>query len=141
MSQTILSNISRTDSIPYITDSLSAENNSGYISLIIDEWTEQMLYELPSLKIDIYVQVNGNMSKYNPISYVLNIYNKAITQPDGSCLYFYDLPQSFYLYVYPVFDDYSVPARNLLIQDGIEDGELWESETTDFPITLSYTAT
>ena len=37
-----------------------------------------------------------------------------------------------------IFDDNAVPARNMLIENGIETGEIWNLPTNTFPITIGF---
>ena len=136
----LLTSISRSDTIPIIK-SISADSNKGYISVDTSKFTPQMFYELPAIKFEIYTETNGERVKYKSFSRTVRTYEPSlylhgdmiITMPISN------IPASCYLYITPIFDNDSVPARNMLIENGIETGDLWDIiPTATFPITIGF---
>lgn len=136
MAEELLTQIKRSDNFPYIVH-LTSTNNKGYISIDTHDWTAQMFYELPSIKFDIYVDKGGERSKYNPVSYVVDTYTGLV---DGTMISvpIKNLPEDCYIYIYPIFDKEAIMARNALIRNGIEDGDIWTSETDTFDLSMTY---
>lgn len=132
---TLITQINRSDTFPYMVK-VTTDKNSGYISIITNNWTPQMFYELPSIRFDIYVERNGEMSKYNQTSYTIDTYSSQIdTNVCSICLK--NVPSEFYVYIYPIFDNDAIAARNELIKIGLETGNLWTSITDTFNIDIS----
>ena len=136
MAEELLTQIKRSDNFPYIVH-LTSTNNKGYISIDTHDWTAQMFYELPSIKFDIYVDKGGERSKYNPVSYVVDTYTGLVNGTMTS-MQIKNLPEDCYIYIYPIFDKEAIMARNALIKNGIEDGDIWTSETDTFDLELAY---
>ena len=136
MAEELLTQIKRSDNFPYIVH-LTSTNNKGYISIDTHDWTAQMFYELPSIKFDIYVDKGGERSKYNPVSYVVDTYTGLV---NGTMISvpIKNLPEDCYIYIYPIFDKEAIMARNALIKNGIEDGDIWTSETDTFDLSMTY---
>ena len=136
MVEELITQIKRSDNFPYIVH-LTSTNNKGYISIDTHDWTAQMFYELPSIKFDIYVDKGGERSKYNPVSYVVDTYTGLV---NGTMISvpIKNLPEDCYIYIYPIFDKEAIMARNALIRNGIEDGDIWTSETDTFDVTVQY---
>jgi len=136
MAETLLTKIKRSDNFPYVVQ-LSVTNNKGYISLNTEDWTPQMFYELPAIKFDIYTEQNGIMSKYNPVSYTIDTYTGVI-DITKTCIPLKNIPENCYVYIYPIFDKTAIMARNALVENGIEDGDIWTSQTDTFDLELAY---
>ena len=130
----ILTKINRSDSFPYIKD-VSISGRS-YISIKANDWTAQMFYELPCIKFDIYTNQNGTMCKYNQNSYTIDT-SSGLLEDAECCLEVKNIPSKFYLYISPIFDSNAIAARNALIRNGIEDGDIWDSITDTFNITIN----
>lgn len=115
------------------------DKNKGFFSLVTVNWTEQMFYELPTITVELYIK-NGTTNIKTPLfSRVIKTYNpnaKTIESWEHTRNVI-DVPESCYLKIIPNFDNNAVSARNSLIENGIEEGELWETSTTQFPIILS----
>lgn len=136
---TILSSISNTDSM--ITSNITADNNCGTLSLILTQiWTKQMLFELPNINFTIlyngtiYADFNVNMETINRET---NKETDSDLNIEPYSIAIYNIPSSFELLVTPMFDRNAVDAHNELIDNGIEDGALWESSDT-FPIKILF---
>jgi hypothetical protein len=136
MAETLLTKIKRSDTFPYMVK-VTANTNSGYISIMTDNWTPQMFYELPSIKFDIYVDENSVKSKYNPISINLDTYTGDIVD-EKICSRILNVPENCYIYITPLFDNNAIAARNMLIENGIEEGTLWDTKTDTFPIDIVF---
>ena len=115
------------------------DKNKGFFSLVTVNWTEQMFYELPTITVELYIK-NGTTDIKTPLfSRVIKTYNPntKIKESWEHTRNVIDVPESCYLKIIPNFDNNAVSARNSLIENGIEEGELWETPTTQFPIILS----
>lgn len=115
------------------------DKNKGFFSLVTVNWTEQMFYELPTITVELYIK-NGTTDIKTPLfSRVIKTYNPntKIKESWEHTKNVIDVPESCYLKLIPNFDNNAVSARNSLIENGIEEGELWEAPTTQFPIILS----
>lgn len=135
----IVESISRSDTFPIVTQ-VSAENNKGYITVNTKKFTPQMFYELPALKFEIYTEFQGKRVKYKSFCKVVRTYN-PIFEDDSSMIGtmdIKDIPNTFYLYLTPIFDNNAIGARNELILNGIENGDLWNTITNTFDILIEF---
>lgn len=136
MSSTILcSEINKTTTYPQ-TISISAPNNCGTISVICDSsYTEQMVYEMPTIVIDIYIPAEGKDSlyKYRSISCTIDK-----DKPQSFPLT--DIPETCTFYIQPNFDNYVYETHNEEIINS-ESEDYWETPTTIFPISLIWNDT
>lgn len=127
----ILSEISRSDVYP-LKEDVSLSGNSFYLSMKIDDWTEQMYKELPSIRFSIYVNYGSLYFLYKTVNVCLNTeeyngnYSLKIT----------DIPDNCVLYVEPLFDNNAIPAHNNLVETGIIDDNYWNTTTNTFPVTI-----
>lgn len=118
------------------TIEVSVPNNCGTISVVCDDsYTEQMVYEMPSIVIDIYIPVDGKDSlyKYRSISCTVN---KNIPQSFPLT----DIPETCTFYIQPNFDNYVFETHNEEIINS-ESDDYWETPTTIFPISLIWNDT
>ena len=126
----IVQSILKTDTTPIIVN--VGVLKGCCIVIDVDEFTPQMFYELPIIRIEVYQNDYKIFSKlvrtYNPIS---NNSLIVIDLPD-----IYNTLDNLYISITPIFDNNSINARNELIKKCIEIGELWESNTLYFPITM-----
>ena len=139
-STTLLNEITRSTEYPVYV-SVSGTNNGGYISISIQDWDAKMFYELPAIRFDVYTKIDNDYVKIKS-GCTLDTYNPSLIISEDtmtSCKMISGIPDSCYIGVNPVFDTQSIEARNLLIKEGIEEGDLWEGKTTTFPITAEYT--
>ena len=99
-----------------------------------------MFYELPAIKLDLYTDVEGTMVRSPLFSRTIKTYNPTfpLDQQCSICISMKDVPTNCYLFVTPIFDNNAIEARNELIRNGIEDGQLWTTKTNTFNILLSY---
>lgn len=135
----IVESISRSDTFPIVAQ-VSAENNKGYITVNTKKFTPQMFYELPALKFEIYTEFQGRMVKYKNFCKVVRTYN-PIFEDDSAMIGTMDIkniPNNFYLYLTPIFDNNAIGARNELILNGIESGDLWNTITNTFDILIEF---
>ena len=119
--------INRTDQ--YAEFNVSAPSNRGYITIDTSSWIDKpwMFYELPALKFEIYTESDGEVIKYKNFVREIRTYN-PVYSPIGVLNVTIDIrnvPEEFTLRVIPIFDNDSISARNMLIENGIEDGEIW----------------
>ncbi len=123
----------------YVDYSISAANNRGYITIDTSDWIDKpwMFYELPSLKFEIYTETDGELVKYQNFSREIRTYNPAYS-PLGVLNVTIDIrnvPEEFILRITPIFDNDAVAARNMLVENGIEDGDIWGADQ-DVPTQL-----
>lgn len=123
----------------YIDYNISAANNRGYITIDTSDWINKpwMFYELPALKFEIYTETDGELVKYQNFSREIRTYN-PVYSPLGVLNVTVDIrnvPEEFILRITPIFDNNAVAARNMLIENGIEDGDIWGSDQ-DVPTQL-----
>ena len=135
----LLSGISRSETYPKYVD-VAISKNSGYISITPDDWTAQMFYELPFIKFDIYTRVNSKYVKYTKNSISVHTFGQELMSYPNTpvCYSLKNIPQTFTIAITPVFDTSAVKARNDLIINGIESGDLWNTTTDSFNIDISF---
>jgi hypothetical protein len=135
----LLSQISRSDTFPKKVQ-VSPNNNSGYISIVLTNWTDQMFYELPYIEFSIYTKSGNTYTKYmmNSICVKTYVSNLAIYPETNICHLLKNIPDSCYIEIKPFFDDDAISARNMLIENGIESGNLWTTKTGLFNINISF---
>ncbi len=123
----------------YVDYNISAANNRGYITIDTSDWINKpwMFYELPSLKFEIYTETDGELVKYQNFTREIRTYN-PVYSPLGVLNVTIDIrnvPEEFILRITPIFDNDAVNARNMLVENGIEDGDIWGSDQ-DVPTQL-----
>lgn len=135
----LITNISRSKTYPKYFDVI-ANNNKLYLSIQPKNWTAQMFYELPFIQFDIFTKVNGEYVRYTKNSISIHTYIPDIkTYPNTPvCCVIKNIPDTCVLCVTPVFDNNAIEARNDLIRNGIEDGDLWNTTTDSFNIDISF---
>ena len=119
--------INRTDE--YVDYNVSAPSNRGYLTIDTSSWIDKpwMFYELPALKFEIYTESGEELVKYQNFTREIRTYN-PVYSPLGVLNVTVDIrnvPEEFILRITPIFDNDSISARNMLIENGIEDGEIW----------------
>ncbi len=123
----------------YVDYNISATNNRGYITIDTSDWINKpwMFYELPALKFEIYTETNGELVKYQNFTREIRTYN-PVYSPLGVLNVTIDIrnvPEEFILRITPIFDNDAIDARNMLIENGIENGDIWGSDQ-DVPTQL-----
>lgn len=138
----LITNISRSKTYPKYFD-VTANNNKLYLSIQPKNWTAKMFYELPFIQFDIFTKVNGEYVRYTKNSISIHTYIPDIkTYPNTPvCCVIKNIPDTCVLCVTPVFDNNAIEARNDLIRNGIEDGDLWNTITQSFDISIGTTTT
>lgn len=116
----------------YVDYSISAANNRGYITIDTSDWINKpwMFYELPSIKFEIYTETDGELVKYQNFTREIRTYN-PVYSPLGVLNVTIDIrnvPEEFILRITPIFDNDAIAARNMLIENGIESGDIWGSD-------------
>ena len=136
--------INRTDQ--YAEFNVSAPSNRGYITIDTSSWIDKpwMFYELPALKFEIYTESDGEVIKYKNFVREIRTYN-PVYSPIGALNVTVDIrnvPEEFTLRVIPIFDSDSISARNMLIENGIENGEIWGKDqdipTQSFDLNIEF---
>lgn len=129
--QIILTNVSRSTSYPQWI-SISAPNSCGTITLKLDpeSYTEQMIFELPTITINIYTLANGEYSFFESRALCIDssIYKKPITSVIT------DIPTSCILSITPNFDNFALLSHNNT--SAIFSEDVWEDFTKEFPLQL-----
>ena len=135
----LITSISRSDTIP-IVKQLSVSSSKGRITLDVSSFTPRMFYELPAIRFEIYTETNGTRVKYNTSDNVIKTYHPELFPDcDKVAVPIKNIPEDCYIYITPIFDNDAVAARNMLIENGIESGEIWDNALTQtFPITIGF---
>lgn len=135
----LITSISRSDTIP-IVKTLSVSSSKGRITLDVSSFTPRMFYELPAIRFEIYTETNGTRVKYNTSDNVIKTYHPELFPDcDKLVIPIKNIPEDCYIYITPIFDNEAVAARNMLIENGIESGEIWDNALTQtFPITIGF---
>ena len=136
---TIITEIDRNDTTQ-LSANITTQSCSGYFIVEIPNWTSQMFYELPAVKINIYTDQDGTSCKYKVFEHLIKTYGDEYLLQDTVkiCTSVKNIPTSCTVVITPIFDNNAVPARNTLIENGIEDGSIWDTPTQIFPITISF---
>ena len=140
---TIITNqIDRNSNTPMSAD-VHASTCSGYIAVEILNWTPQMFYELPVIKINVYKKQAGVDCKYKVYERLIRTYasNGVSQNAIRICTSVRNIPEFCTIAVTPIFDNNAVSARNELIKNGIETGTMWDTPTQIFPITVGFEET
>lgn len=125
----IISSISRSNTYPTYTTLVNS--NSILVSFNTVDWTEQMLNELPSIKLTFYKLINSvyvNQRKTTVLN--MNSLNGSFTVSD--------IPMSLVVGIEPLFDDNVLFAHNCKVINKTE-SNLWETLTNVFNITIDIT--
>jgi hypothetical protein len=135
----LITSISRSDTTP-IVKPLSVGSSKGRITLDVSSFTPRMFYELPAIRFEIYTETNGTRVKYNTSDNVIKTYHPELFPDcDKLVIPIKNIPEDCYIYITPIFDNEAVAARNMLIENGIESGEMWDNALTQtFPITIGF---
>jgi hypothetical protein len=133
-------------SYKYVDYNVSAPNNRGYLTIDNSSWIDYpwMFYELPALKFEIYTESGGELLKYKNFTREIRTYN-PVYSPLGVLNVTIDIrnvPEEFILRITPIFDNDAIAARNMLIENGIENGEIWGKDqdipTQSFDLDLEF---
>ena len=133
MAETILvSSILKNDTYPKYVDNISAKYCCGAIKILLgDDYTEQMISELPNITINIYTEQDGERVLYTSRAITMQVPD-VDGEPIESVLI--DIPTSFTFAIIPEFDKYAILSHNKEVK--ISGGEMWLQPTTEFPITI-----
>ena len=128
---TLLTTISRDGTYPVYTN-ISAPYSCGTVKILVDStYTEQMLYELPNITINIYTESDGEKVLYTSRALTMKV--PEANNPIESILV--DIPTTCILAVIPEFDDTALEAHNEAVCTSKE-GTKWTEPTETFPITI-----
>ena len=129
--QILLSNISKSGTYP-VEVTVSAPACCGTVSVVVDRdlYKPQMVYELPSIHINIYTIDNGVTTFYD--SRALSLDSADISGATSSILT--DIPPSCILSVVPDFDDDAFNSHNNTAS--VFGTDIWETPTEEFPFTI-----
>lgn len=125
----IISSVSRSNTYPTYTTLVNS--NSILVSFNTIDWTEQMLNELPSIKLTFYKLINSVYVNQRKTT-VLNM-----NSLNGSFI-LSDMPMSLVVGIEPLFDDNALFAHNCKVINKTE-SNLWETLTNVFNITIDIT--
>jgi len=147
---TIISSIDRSNTYPE-SILISAPSNCGTIMLTLGgTWTKQMVAELPTINIKMFTLDNEWCKDFN-----LDIDTSSIFTEDGiaqnATFQLYDIPQSFYLKITPIFDNEALTAHNNTQENGVvssiktvngivtnDEPDIWTTITNTFDIELIF---
>lgn len=147
---TIISSIDRSNTYPESV-LISAPSNCGTIMLTLGgTWTKQMVAELPTINIKMFTIDNEWCKDFN-----LDIDTSSIFTEDGiaqnATFQLYDIPQSFYLKITPIFDNEALTAHNNTQENGVvfsiktvngivtnDEADIWTTITDTFDIELIF---
>lgn len=157
MAQTALvSSISRTDIFP-IVEEVAASNSCGMLSLTLNgTWTEQMIHELPTLNIQIYLEDESLYSTFEINMTTVYEELKDLQPTAAYSIPIYDIPPVCEFHITPLFDKYALDSHNAKVESGNIDffnttsagivdtditnynTELWTIPTNIFNLTISF---
>ena len=127
---TLLTSITKKDTFPKMV-SVSAPSNCGMVSLILDtSYTQQMIYEMPNIHIEIYTIKDGEYILYTTRALCLKIPENK--QSVSNIIK--DIPSSCVLSIKPMFDEYAFTTHNELSKIDIFNETVWTTPTETFPI-------
>ncbi len=114
---TIFSSLSATGTYP-ITKPVTADNNCGMLCLsLTGTWTEQMLHELPSINVKIFIDSTTVYSSFEINMRTIAEY--TISNPtEPYVLPIYDIPSSFIFSITPMFDKNALDSHNACVETG-----------------------
>ena len=132
MAETIIvTSINRNTEYPVYQD-ITAKYCCGTVKIIIDDtYTEQMLAELPNVTINIYTELNGEKVLYTSRALTMKV--PDTNKPIESVLI--DIPTTCTLALIPEFDNNAITSHNSAVCTNNE-GTMWTSITTEFPIQI-----
>ena len=138
---TLLSEISRLETYPKFVD-VTATDCKGFVNVTVNNWTSQQFYELPVIKFDIYTKVNTKNTKLLVNSFNIKTYyeNLQAYESQNISRIIKNIPEASIIAITPIFDNNIVSARNMLIENGIESGDIWNTTYDTFDISISFTA-
>ena len=114
----LITNITKSGSYP-VSISCSSTNNCGLLSLtIFTQWTQQMLYELPTLNIKIFMADGTQLASFDIDMSTVN--KDTLEQSEPYSVPIYNLPNDFNFSITPLFDKYALQSHN----DQIDTGDL-----------------
>jgi len=151
---TLISSIDRQTTYP-VTQSGSAPDNCGLLCLALNTtWTEQMIHELPTINVNIFMP---DGSRLVTISVDMRTVNRSTHLPTNPyCIPLYNLPETFDFSITPLFDESALDSHNAQIEtgdftsfttseEGIVDTNpedytslLWTIPTSTFDVTISF---
>lgn len=136
---TLINSVTRNTEYPIVI-SVNAKYNCGTLTLGIDEeWSYQMLMELPSINFKIY---KSDGSLYQAFSVNMDTFNSNtggnVISKTSYSIPIYDIPTTSVFHITPMFDKDAISSHNNLIETGIETGELWTTETQTFNLTAKF---
>ena len=110
--------------------------NRGFFSITTIGWTEQMFYELPSIVVELYIEGDSNRVKTSLFSQVIKLYDERFITGKAfpHTINVENVPENCFIKIIPCFDDNAIPARNALIENGIEEGTIWNHKTDSFNV-------
>ena len=138
MSVFVLGEICRGETYPKIIE-LPHTGRNCYVSITTENWTAQMFYELPALRFDIYVDIDGEIVKERTQTFFFDTNTPFLSLDDSihSATALSDIPETCCLAVTPIFDSDALNRHNRLVDDNVESGEHWTEETQTFQIKIT----
>lgn len=153
---TLISSISRSTAYP-VSVQATADNSCGTLSLIIpNAWSKQMLMELPTINISIFMEDGTKLKSFNINMTTVNNEIKNAQSVDAYSIPIYDIPESFTFSIIPLFDKFALSAHNHNVENGnieifntssdgivdtdIEDysSKIWTTDTQTFNVKIVF---
>lgn len=131
---TLCTQIDKSQTYPKFT-TVSVPNNCGTLILQYGDGydADQMIYELPSITINIYVEEEGTLVLFTSRALTLTVPTTQIEIGDVMT----DIPDTCVFCLKPEFDNSAFNSHNEdVITSG--DGEMWNTPTQTFPIKILF---
>lgn len=118
MAQTsLITSIDRSVSYP-LEITVDAANLCGTISVAPNNWTEQMLYELPTVNISVYTPEDVRLMSVDVSLQTYSSDTGKITCIDPYVIPIYNIPETVILKISPVFDAHALQSHNEQVMNG-----------------------
>lgn len=113
---TIISSITRSNTYPE-SISVTAPSNCGMLSIVLDNWTEQMICELPTINVKAFIDQDTVFCSFDiDLRTVKDYESKNPTDP--YTIPVYDIPADCLLSVTPIFDNNALTSHNSVLENG-----------------------
>lgn len=150
---TIISSITRSNTYPE-SISVTAPSNCGMLSIVLDNWTEQMICELPTINVKAFIDQDTVFCSFDiDLRTVKDYESKNPTDP--YTIPVYDIPASCLLSVTPIFDNNALTSHNNVLENGnieffetsdsgivqtetVQNNLYWNTPTSSFNVSIIF---
>lgn len=150
---TIISSITRSNTYPE-SISVTAPSNCGMLSIVLDNWTEQMICELPTINVKAFIDQDTVFCSFDiDLRTVKDYESKNPTDP--YTIPVYDIPASCLLSVTPIFDNNALTSHNNVLENGnieffetsdsgivqtetVQNNLYWNTPTSSFNVSITF---